>query len=246
MPASPHPIGYAELYGRLRRVLDRHGPATVQQRPAGFRSYFAPTGAPVCLHGHVLADLGATVGTTSLLNLEPAADVYSALGYPLTRRAATLADEAQRLADAGWTWDDAVDVAVRLAAQDPDTEPDRRLGDDAVRAVLQHLMTRLPAGMTAPPGWPPGIVSLFQHGYPTLLLGHLAADLRADAVLASALALADAAELFTALGWTLSARALAVLTVAHRAEADGRSWGDAVEAAMAAPTGHLPAEPWDR
>ncbi len=51
-------------------------------------------------------------GRRSLLNLEPTADVYEAVGYPLTRRAATLADEAQRLADAGWTWGDAVEAAM--------------------------------------------------------------------------------------------------------------------------------------
>jgi hypothetical protein len=242
-----HMIGYAELYGRLRHVVNVRGSATVNRhRDGDLRgSYFDPAGAPDCLHGHVLALLGVTVDPTSMLNFETASSVYPALGYPLTGKAATLADHTQQFTDAGQHWDDAVRLAVRLAAQDTDETEDRRVGGDTVVAVLRHLAAVNPPGMTAPPGWVPGTVALFLHGYPTLLAGHLAADLRLDAVTATTREFRDGVVLFDALGWALSPRATTALRAAEHAEAQGQTWARAADAAATAPRATL-ALPWDR
>ncbi|CAO5150953.1 hypothetical protein FAIPA1_140006 [Frankia sp. AiPs1] len=216
MPSTPHRVGYAELLGRLRHVLTINGDDTVTTRP--LQPYFDRYGWPQRLHAHVLFGLDSHLAPDSLLNFEPAPEVYGALGYPLTVKATILAAETERLAEQGWTWGHALDAAV-LRTRDDDEPDDTRLGDAAVMAVLSHLVARHSADMTSPAP----VTVLFHRGYPTGLLGLLAAYLRIDAVHATALGDTTVLALFSSLGWTVSPRAAAVLTTAEQLDAAGGS-----------------------
>ncbi|ABD11078.1 hypothetical protein CcI156_04350 [Frankia sp. CcI156] len=243
MPSTPHLIGFAELLGRLRHVLTVNGEDTVTLRFSGlsYHPYFDRDGWPRRLLAHVLFGLDGHLDPASLLNLEPAASLLGALGYPLTAKAAALANEAEQLTMQGWTWGHAVDTTIQRT--DVDDEPeDTRIGDVAVMAVLSHIAARHATEMTSPIR----AVPLFHRGYPTGLLGHLAACLRLDAVHASALGDSSALALFGHLGWTLSPRASAVLTTAEQAEAAGATWTDVVIQARATRRDHLRRDPWDR
>jgi hypothetical protein len=242
MPAIPHRIGYAELLGRLRRVLTICGEDTVSHRADGVpvQPYFDRYGWPQRLHAHVLFGLDSYLAPDSMLIFEPAPEVYGALGYPLTAKAGTLASETERLTEQGWTWGHALDTAV-LRTRDDDEPDDTRIGDAAVMAVLSHIAARHAGEMTSPQP----ATALFHRGYPTGLLGLLAAYLRVDAVHAAALGDTTILALFTHLGWTVSPRAAAVLTTAEHVEAAGETWTDTVIQARATPRDHLHLEPWD-
>ncbi|TCJ34679.1 hypothetical protein [Parafrankia sp. BMG5.11] len=243
MPSTPHLLGFAELLGRLHHVLTVNGEDTVTRRPVDltYHPYFGRDGWPRRLHGHVLFWLNGHLDPASLLNLDSAADVLGALGYPLTVKAAVLASEAEQLSLQGWTWGHAVHTAILRTTEDDEPE-DTRIGDATVMAVLSHIAAHHAPEMTSPTRTSP----LFHRGYPAGLLGHLAAELRLDAVHASALGDTHALALFGHLGWTLSPRAGAVLTTAEQVEADGATWTDVVIQARAASRDHLPREPWDR
>ncbi|ABW11993.1 hypothetical protein Franean1_2563 [Parafrankia sp. EAN1pec] len=243
MPSTPHLLGFAELLGRLRHVLTVNGEDTVTHRFADltYHPYFDRDGWPHRLHAHILFGLDGHLDPASLLNLEPAADVLGALGYPLTAKAAVLASEAEQLSLQSWTWGHAVHTAILRTIEDDEPE-DTRIGDAAVTAVLSHIAARHAPGMTNPTRTTP----LFHRGYPTGLVGHLAAELRLDAVHASVLGDSSALALFGHLGWTLSPRASAVLTTAEQVEAAGATWTDVVIQARAAPRDHLRRDPWDR
>ncbi len=244
MPSTPHLIGYAELLGRLRHVLTVNGEDIVTRRAddVPFQPYFDRFGWPHRLYGHVLFGLDSHLDPASLLNLEPAVEVYQVLGYPLTAKATALARETEQLAEQGWTWGHAVDTATSRTTVQDDEPQDTRIGDAAVLAVLSHVAARHAAEMTTPNG----ATALFHRGYPTRLLGHVAAYLRVDAVHASALGDTTALGLFTHLSWTVSPRAGAVITTAEDVEAAGATWTDAVIQARTTPRDHLRRKPWDR
>ncbi|WP_256790349.1 MULTISPECIES: hypothetical protein [Frankia] len=242
MPSTPHLIGFAELLGRLRHVLTINGEDTVALRFAvlPIHPYFDRDGWPRRLHAHVLFGLDTHLDPTSMLNLEPVADVLGALGYPLTAKAAALASEAEQLTLQGWTWGHAVTTAILRTVEDDEPE-DTRIGDAAVMAVLSHVAACHATEMTSPTR----ATALFHRGYPTGLLGHLAAYLRIDAVHASAVGDRSALALFGHLGWTLSPRASAVLSTAEQVEAAGATWTDVVIEARATRRDHLRRDPWD-
>ncbi|MCM3883157.1 hypothetical protein [Frankia sp. R82] len=243
MPSTPHLLGFAELLGRLRHVLTVNGEDTVTSRAKDtlLWPYFDQYGWPHRLHAHVLFGLDCHLPPESLLNLGPAADVYEALDYPLTAKATALARTSEDLADQGWPWGHAVNTAV-LHTMDDDEPDDVRIGDAAVTAVLSAVAAHHASEMISPLRGS----GLFHRGYPTGLLGHLAAYLRVDTVHACALGDHSALALFSHLGWTLSPRARAVLATAEQADTAGATWTDTVIQARATPRDHLRRDPWDR
>jgi hypothetical protein len=231
-------IGCAELYGRLRTVINRHGPRT-RTSPGNTSTcaYVTDDGQPASLHGHVLHDLGANVGIlgTDALNVAPADQAYAAAGFTLTAKAERLAVVSCDFEES-WPWADAVDVAARFAHQLDDTRADRRAGYVALLGVLRHVANTYP--VPGLPGWSPEDTPLFITGYPTTLLGYAAADLHVDAVAASRLGENRAVDLFRVLGWQLSPRAEALADLVQHHEARGESWPDAVAIADAADLGN--------
>ncbi|MFC4004406.1 hypothetical protein ACFS2C_19475 [Prauserella oleivorans] len=242
-------LGCAELYGRLRHVVNQTGPQRRTRRYTDdlLPSYFTEGGGPADLHGHVLHGLGITADTVGLstLNVEGAEVAYPGFGFTLTEKAIRLAQFSQEFEET-WTWGDAVETATRLAHQLDDTAEDCRLGDFALLAVLRHVADRHPPEMTPLPGWLPYDTPLFIDGYPTTLLGHAAADLHVNAVDASRLGETRAVDLFHTLGWQLSPRAQALADTVQHHESHGESWPSAVTSAEHTFLDHLDRGEWDR
>lgn len=219
-------IGCAELYGRLRAVINRHGSRT-RTSPGNTSTcaYVTDDGQPASLHGHVLHDLGTTVDIlgTDALDAAPADQVYAAAGFTLTAKAECLAVVSSDFEES-LPWADAVDVAARFAHQLDDAGSDRRAGYVALprRAAARGRHAPVPgrAWLVAR-----GHAAV-HHGVPTTLLGYAAADLHVDAVAASRLGENRAVDLFRVLGWQLSPRAEAFADLVQHHEARGESWPD--------------------
>lgn len=239
-------LGCAELYGRLRHAVNQMG-AQRRTRPTADAAtpYFSESSGPLDLHGHVLSRLGVPADKIRIMGVDGIDLAYPASGFTLTEKAARLARFSQEFEES-WTWGDAANTAARLAHQLDDTPDDRRLGDVALLAVLGHVARQHPAEMTPLPGWLPQDTPLFINGYPTTLLGHVAADLRVNAITASHLAETNAVDLFRVLGWQLSARAEAVADTVQDHESRGASWPDAVTAAERLSLERLGRTQWDR
>jgi hypothetical protein len=237
-------LGSAELYGRLRYVTNHAGLQRRTQPPAGVSAASAfDDHDALGLHGHVLQGLGAT--PEYLDGFTGASTGYPAFGFRLTEKAACLARFSEEF-ESSWTWGDAIRAAARLAHQIDNAEDDQALGDVALLAVVRHVGRQHPPEMTPLPGWLPPDTPLFLDGYPATLLGHVAADLRMDAVTATCARETRAVALFRSLGWRLTLRAEALADAIPNYEAEGLRWPDAVAAAAKTDVTHLERHYWDR
>jgi hypothetical protein len=242
-------IGCAELYGRLRHVVNRQGPQRrTLMHPAGWPTpFFGDDLDASCLHSHVLRDLGVTAERLDTVppRLCGVEFAYPELGFLLTEKAERLAELSQEL-EKTCAWGEAVDTATWLAHDLDDGYADRRLGDAALLAILQHAASGHRATMTPRLNMLPQDTPLFIEGYPTTLLGYVAAELRVDAVTGSTLKENNAVELFRTLGWQLTPRAQALAATAQEHEANQQSWPDSVRAAETSALDHLAREDSDR
>lgn len=233
-------LGRAELYGRLIRVINHHGTQrrTPPRNAPAPPSFLADTDGSASLHSHVLRDLGITAGVASTGHDGGVQFAYPAAGVALTDKALRLAQLSEEFEEK-CAWGDAVETAGRLAQQLEDTSDDLYLDEVALLAVMRHVADKQPADMTPLPGWLPSDTPLFINGYPTTLLGHVAAELHVNAATASYLGENDAIELFRALDWKLTPRAEALTVIAQDSESNWRSWPDAVTAAESAVLDHV-------
>ncbi|MGW4058631.1 hypothetical protein ACWEGE_10130 [Amycolatopsis sp. NPDC004747] len=241
---TPSILGCAELYGRLRYVTNHAGAQRRTHPPAGTSTASAfDDHDPLGLHGHVLQGLGAT--PEYLDGFTGASTGYPAFGFRLTEKAARLARLSEEF-EASWTWGDAIRAAARLAHQIDNAGDDQALGDVALLAVARHVGRQHPPEMTPLPGWSPPDTPLFLDGYPATLFGHVAADLRVDAVTATCTRETRAVTLFRSLGWRLTPRAEALADAVQHHEANGLRWPDAIAAAAKTDVTHLERRSWDR
>ncbi len=241
---TPSILGCAELYGRLRYVTNHAGAQRRTHLPAGTSTASAfDDHDPLGLHGHVLQGLGAT--PEYLDGFTGASAGYPAFGFRLTEKATRLARLSEEF-EASWTWGDAIRAAASLAHQIDNVEDDQTLGDVALLAVACHVGRQHPPEMTPLPGWSPPDTPLFLDGYPATLFGHVAADLRVDAVTATCTRETRAVTLFRSLGWRLTPRAEALADAVQHYEAKGLRWPDAIAAAAKTDVTHLERHNWDR
>ncbi|MEV7040453.1 hypothetical protein [Amycolatopsis sp. NPDC051061] len=236
-------LGCAELYGRLRYVTNHAG---LQRRTHPFAGMPAASAFDdhdaLGLHGHVLQGLGATA---EYLEEGGGAACYPAFGFRLTEKAARLARFSEEFEYSG-TWGEAIRAAASLAHQIDDAEDDQVFGDVTLLAVARHIGRQYPPEMTPLPGWLPPDTPLFLDGYPATLLGHVAADLRVDAVTATCAREGRAVILFRSLGWRLTPRAEALADAIQNYEAKGLRWPDAIAAAARVDVTHFERHYWDR
>jgi hypothetical protein len=157
-------------------------------------------------------------------------DVYAAYGFALTEKATQLARLTHEFEES-CTWGEATSLAAARAHRLDDFHADQAIGALSLLAVARHVAREFPAAMATPTasGTP-----LFLNGYPTTLLGHVAAELHVDAVTATCMREAGVVKLFRELGWQLSPRAEALAETLQRHESMGKRWSDVIAAVVPA------------
>jgi hypothetical protein len=213
-----------------------------------------PEDPPTGPHQRVVADLtGVTadhVVTGDGADPPPggASLLYQEAGVVLTAKAALLADLVPFLAAHPGTYTAAARHAAHGLAGMPTARADRQVGDIAVIASLHDLVTVHGADTTTPrtgPGPTPPVFT--PEGRPVSMFGHILPTWGLTAQDAPRLPAPDwAANLLTAAGWTLSARAWSAIVAAQNAEAGGASWAAATRRANAAASRIPDRAPWDR
>lgn len=246
-------IGFVELYGRLLASADTSAD-TSADGPAE-RMPVRPADPPTSLHQRVVADLTGVPASDGMVAGDGAYPpsggpslVYQAVGIVLTAKAALLADLVPLLAPHPGAYTAAARRAAHGLAGMPTARADRQVGDIAVLASLHDLVTVHGPHTTTPRSGPGPTPPVFTpDGRPASMFGHILPTWGLTAQDAPRLPAPDwAANLLTAAGWTMSARAWSAIVAAQNAEATGASWAAATRRADAAAGRIRDRAPWDR
>jgi hypothetical protein len=241
---EPRKIGYAELYTRMLRVLQQEDPSTQlfydyeREAPPWFVD-----GDPFTINATVLVGLGVTAETFDKAQCRGDAPhvVYPSVGVPLTGPAEALADGVWLLECRGWSWRDAVRSEHREpgAVHYPPNPEDHQLGEIGLLTLLRDVAQAQPDNVTATP------LRLFENGMPASMMGHVVAQLGVPEEWATFHDTHRAADLLSALGWTLSDRARFAAISTQSAELKGMTWAEIVFWLDNHPPQVLDHRPWD-